>query len=267
MRRAVGFTLVELLVVMGIISLLIAILLPALSRARQAANTTYCLSNLRQLMQANVMYANDHNGWEVVHSSKKALNVDYRTWADNADFKANLALPPEPRAFWPANRMCPEAAYSFLRSELTVAEVEWGMPPGNPWGKSADLYDVTHCYGHNGYGTPSWYWERWGLAVQLNPITPTPVGIKLVKVTNAATTMAFGDSLNWNASAWDCDNYVGERGHPGFNAYPPLWYGTAYRHGGRANFVFFDGHAETLERGYVVANMREIWGLDRNFPE
>jgi prepilin-type N-terminal cleavage/methylation domain-containing protein/prepilin-type processing-associated H-X9-DG protein len=83
-----GFTLVELLVVIGIIALLISILLPALGAAREQGNAIKCLSNVRQLGTAFILFANDNKGklpYPTASRGNGPKNTDWIFWQTGRD--------------------------------------------------------------------------------------------------------------------------------------------------------------------------------------
>ena len=102
-----GFTLVELLVVIGIIALLIGILLPTLSGVRSAARSTKCLSNLRSLGQVALIYANDNDQRVLPNRISQVKNPSG----------------PGPWAFWPN---------LLIRAELLEEQEPGRLIPGGP---------------------------------------------------------------------------------------------------------------------------------------
>ena len=92
-----GFTLVELLVVIGIIAVLIALLLPALNRAREHAKTTQCLSNLRQIGIGMHMYTSNFKGWVVPAwlSGTGTPGANHDTWGSILVSLKYLPAPPQ----------------------------------------------------------------------------------------------------------------------------------------------------------------------------
>jgi prepilin-type N-terminal cleavage/methylation domain-containing protein/prepilin-type processing-associated H-X9-DG protein len=80
-RRATGFTLIELLIVVAILSLLVSILLPAISKAKALAKSAVCLSNLRQIGTAEELYASENNGYQPpVNNADRTAYWDAILW-------------------------------------------------------------------------------------------------------------------------------------------------------------------------------------------
>jgi prepilin-type N-terminal cleavage/methylation domain-containing protein/prepilin-type processing-associated H-X9-DG protein len=163
-----GFTLVELLVVIGIIAILISILLPSLQSARRSANNIKCLSALRQIGMGFELYGNTYKGyWPAARDHRAASSDDWHRWTDlvapfiggKKDYKNYLDIG---------------------KDELRRRSILWGCPE---WTKAYDYdankgaADAENVY--NGYGMQYYptYFETGspkGLANATSATSPSP---------------------------------------------------------------------------------------------
>ena len=138
MSRKHGFTLVELLVVIGIIALLIAILMPALQRAREEARRVRCLSQQRQLTMAWIMYADNHKGHIVSGWTRPITDPNFNDWVSQGDSPTCLS----DGLLWPYLRnaevyKCPNDRISYYH---TYSINSWLNGEGNVAGPDPAIF-------------------------------------------------------------------------------------------------------------------------------
>jgi prepilin-type N-terminal cleavage/methylation domain-containing protein len=224
-----GFTLVELLVVIGIIALLVSILLPALGKARRSAQTAQCLSNMRSMQVAQWMYANDNNGYLV----QAGLGHGSTTYDEEAAWINTL----EQYYGTPLLHRCP-----------SDNSPHWAG--GTPVPQSTDRFRRT-SYGINDYlcttvtGSTIQY-------VKINQVPRPSATVQFIEMTEVGQ---FAASDHPHTSNWYLPFFPD--GTP-INASEHL---QIDRHGGPpkswnsvANYGFLDGRAETLRFREVFEN-------------
>jgi prepilin-type N-terminal cleavage/methylation domain-containing protein len=143
--RQTGFSLVELLVVIGLIGVLIAILMPALHRAREQAKMVQCASNMRQIGLAMLAYSNSNNGW--LFPSGPGMGVDgpppYTEEVRQARWPSHVLTPAtwnNPILLCPADVEPAEAHSYILNQHLGQRNIRYSG--GNLGGKSPDMVVV-----------------------------------------------------------------------------------------------------------------------------
>ena len=204
-----AFTLIELLVVVAIIALLISILLPSLSQAREQARTVKCAANQRQFALGNTMYADSSDGYYV---PIKTAHPDWSTWISNSKFRSIMGW--RPSGDIPHELQCPD------RLEIYAKEQRWG---------------VGYAYNRHGvWNADLSYSDAWPIH---RPSIRTPA--EKYQLTDCNYWRFIGSGLH--PSRW---NAFGELMPAEGGEYPTV----AYRHNEGTNFQFFDGHVAWLSK-------------------
>jgi len=289
-----AFTLVELLVVIGIIAVLVSLLFPVLGKVREQAERVRCASNMRQFAQADEIYVNETKGWhlpgfwDVNPNGSGIANVGYqynRTWPGNPTFRRYLDMP-----------ITDDATTTGRNQRCYVDRAKWYCPtetrefntgnevyePGvNTW-----FLPMNYSYGMNVQGI-----DEDGHAASPAQDVPPPIqvtrgfhGYHQRQVKQASEKLMFVDGNcqalvnvwgsgifpGWNGKISNFDQVGLKTGAGTIPAGPyDATRTTAWRHRNGANVCFFDGHVQWLHKEFIykrdasgaIAPNMDLWDV------
>jgi prepilin-type processing-associated H-X9-DG protein/prepilin-type N-terminal cleavage/methylation domain-containing protein len=223
--RGDAFTLIELLVVISIIALLIAILLPALSSAKDSGRSVQCLSNLRQMNIAAQAYITENN-----ESYPPAYWYDFASATKGCWDITTIDGQPVPGSLWQSQdtmeiQQCP----SFDGDDNSG---------GDPY--TGYNYNTSFIGGYRDFGAPDW--------------VPSARGVDIQQPTVCAV---FGDG-EWASGA---NKFMRAPIATARDSSSPAQRAAGtqgYRHLGSTNVAFADGHAENLGDPHAPAAVPDI---------
>jgi prepilin-type processing-associated H-X9-DG protein len=247
-RHAAAFTLVELLVVIGIIALLISILLPALNRARENGNRITCISNLRQIGQAMMIYLNQSKGLMPVAPMSGSRRSDFAAWYY---LDQTLPVPPNPIPGAPQdifNNIQNSPVGRILK--LTNKNYKVLVCPSDqlapqrvpPQGKYPYSYTFNRMF--NGSSAP-------------------PIGIKKITECRTSSEKVWiyeendaqrddGNGEAWTTNWANCDLLSIRHDQRGMNLPDDANASGVPNSKRRGNVLFVDGHADFVARNYAL---------------